>query len=267
MLKSYFWKQNDVLRTVMTTNQQKVSNIVGSTKPLSLFARYDNHLANRPLLTKCITSALIGLSADLLCQIVFSKEFAAKKYDEIKVDWRRTLQFTAIGGLFVAPVSHFWYGFILRTVPGTALVPVLKRLFLDQFCCAPIFLPCFFSLALTLEGTPEAIPSKLQKDWFPTLLTNYVVWIPAQFINFKFNPPRFHVLFANFVGFFWSIYLSYSCYNVDTQSGEHTPTIREMEESVIHAHEKHHSERLEKEARVGTGGVDVGHIIADSAKK
>ena len=59
-----------------------------------------------------------------------------------------------------------------------------------------------------MEGKHEQINDKLSKDWLPTLMTNYSVWIPAQLINFKVVPPQLRVLWANVVGFFWSIYLS-----------------------------------------------------------
>jgi hypothetical protein len=52
--------------------------------------------------------------------------------------------------------------------------------------------------------------SKLGSDWMSAVLANYSVWVPAQFLNFKFVPPGFQVLFSNFVGFGWNIYMSYA---------------------------------------------------------
>ncbi len=188
------------------------TKVVGESK--NIFAKYDEFLIKRPLLTKCITSAGLSLGADLICQIGFSDEFANKLYGDIKIDWKRALKFTAIGGIFVAPTLHYWYGLLATKIPGTTMLDVLKRLSFDQLLFAPLFLPCFFSCALILDGTPELIPSKLKNDWLTTVVTNYAVWVPCQFINFKFMPPHHQVLFANIVGFFWNIYLSYACYNI-----------------------------------------------------
>ncbi len=191
------------------------------------FGKYDNLIHTRPILTKCITSAAIGFTADIICQVFFSEAFQkSKKLADVTVDFRRTLHFTAIAGLLSAPVGHFWYRFIFKQIPGTTVGPVLKRLFFDQVIFAPVFLPFFFSLALTLEGKSEKIPAKLENDLIPTLMSNYVLWLPAQFVNFKYVPTRYNVLFANFVGFFWSIYLSYACYSVDPAKEQRAPTVK-----------------------------------------
>jgi len=50
---------------------------------------------------------------------------------------------------------------------------------------------------------------KLRQDWLNIVVTNYTVWVPAQFINFGSVPPKFQVLFANFVGLGWNVYLSH----------------------------------------------------------
>lgn len=61
-----------------------------------------------------------------------------------------------------------------------------------------------------LEGTPEKIPDKIKNDLLQTVAMNYAVWIPSQFLNFKYIPPHYQVLWANVVGFFWNVYLSMS---------------------------------------------------------
>jgi hypothetical protein len=59
-----------------------------------------------------------------------------------------------------------------------------------------------------LEGKTHEIPLKLYRDWSPTQLTYYFVSIPAQLVNFSLIPPLFRVLWANFIGSFWNIYIS-----------------------------------------------------------
>ncbi|GLD98456.1 hypothetical protein PINS_up007153 [Pythium insidiosum] len=104
-------------------------------------------------------------------------------------------------------------------IPGLSTPAVMKRLALDQLGFAPTFLPVFFSTLLTLEGVPEQIPSKLRQDWWPTVKANWVVWVPAQLLNFRFVPGNLQVLFANVVGLFWNSYLSYV-----SHSGDHADT-------------------------------------------
>jgi protein Mpv17 len=85
----------------------------------------------------------------------------------------------------------------------------MQRLACDQLLFAPTFIAGFLSLALVFEGRPENIPSKLGSDWLPTMRANLSLWVPSMFINFRFVPSQYQVLFSNCVGFFWNIYLSW----------------------------------------------------------
>jgi hypothetical protein len=44
-----------------------------------------------------------------------------------------------------------------------------------------------------LHALKDSIMSKLQKDWPPAVQVNWLLWVPAQFINFKFVPPNLRV--------------------------------------------------------------------------
>ena len=83
---------------------------------------------------------------------------------------------------------------------------------MDQLVFAPCFVPSFFAAVMLLDGKPHLIKQKLSAEWFPTMLTNYTVWVPAMFVNFLFVPPSHQVLFSNGVGFGWNIYISYVSY-------------------------------------------------------
>jgi hypothetical protein len=88
----------------------------------------------------------------------------------------------------------------------------MQRLACDQLGFAPCFIPAFFSVLLTLDGRFQEIPETLKKEWLPTVMTNYTVWVPAMLINFRFIPATHQVLFSNVVGFFWNIYLSFQSF-------------------------------------------------------
>ncbi len=96
----------------------------------------------------------------------------------------------------------------LIAAPTTA--GAVKRLLLDQFVWAPIFITGFFAALLTCEGRPQQIPAKLESDLKDAVLTNWKLWIPAQFINFRFMPPQLQVLFANAVALVWNTYLAWA---------------------------------------------------------
>lgn len=172
-------------------------------QPSSLWITYNRYLTEKPVLTKSITSGVIAFLGDIACQKYFTQE------KEPKMDWKRTFKFTLLGTALVGPLLHYWYGFLVTKIPGTTAVSTLYRVAFDQLLFAPFcILPAFFSASMVLNGTPEQIPDKLKADWFPTVIANFALWVPAQFINFKFMPPQYQVLFANVVGLFWNVYLS-----------------------------------------------------------
>ena len=179
----------------------------------NLWAKYLEYLKESPITTKCVTSGFLSCGADIVCQVQFGDDVLTKKDTEL--DLWRVLKFTSIGTFFVGPVLHFWYGLLSRLFVGASLFSTIQRVAMDQLVFAPLFIPAFFSIILILDGKPELIWDKLKSDWASTMLTNYSVWVPAMFLNFKYVPPTLQVLFSNGVGFGWNIYLSYMSYKVD----------------------------------------------------
>lgn len=172
---------------LLAISQRKFS---GNNSPLpssSLWYKYCDLLERRPLLTKSVTSFLISLTADIICQLgsgdrddSANTTLSAEVIERIvSLDWHRIMKFSFLGGVLVGPTLHFWYGFLARIIPGTTLLASTKRLALDQLVFAPVFIPIFFSSTLMLEGRPNMIVSKIKSDWWSTLLANYVVWVPG----------------------------------------------------------------------------------------
>ncbi|GFP88525.1 protein sym-1 [Phtheirospermum japonicum] len=149
----------------------------------SLLSWYLSLLAEYPVMTKAVTSALLTLVGDMICQIVI---------DQVpSIDLKRTFRFTLLGLVLVGPTLHFWYLYLskLVTIPGAS--GAFLRLLLDQFIFAPIFIGTFLSALLTLEGRPSHAIPKLQQEWFSSVLVNWQLWIPFQFFNFRFVPQQF----------------------------------------------------------------------------
>ncbi|CAM9788893.1 unnamed protein product [Ectocarpus sp. 12 AP-2014] len=205
---------------------------------------YNSLLESRPLTTKAVTSGAIAFAGDVSCQLLAlevakreEEQSSAQDVDEheqhepfgdggarsvaSEIDWGRTLRFTLVGAAVVAPALHAWYGFLIRRLPGTAPATVVKRVALDQLLFAPGFLAVFLSTVMLLDGNAAKIDRKLRADYPTTVVSNWGYWIPAQVINFRFVAPVYQVLYANFVGFFWNIYLSYQSNKVVLKDKEH----------------------------------------------
>ena len=199
-----------------------------------VWGAYTLSLEKRPLLTKSITCGVLSFSADVVSQRLFPQTppaapSAERKTDSLtaaSLDWYRLLKFTTLGIFYVSPTLHLWYGLLARTFPGAHMAATMQRLALDQLLFAPAFIAGFFSLALLLEGRPEMVYDKLRSDWLPTFSANLTLWVPSMFINFRYIPPQYQVLFSNCVGFYWNIYLSFATYKEVTlpeTSGSNLP--------------------------------------------
>uniref|UniRef100_A0A0D6R9K5 Peroxisomal membrane protein MPV17 n=1 Tax=Araucaria cunninghamii TaxID=56994 RepID=A0A0D6R9K5_ARACU len=155
-----------------------------------------------PVTTKAVTSALLTFFGDLFCQFVIE--------ESSKLDAKRIFMFSLLGLVLVGPTLHFWYLSLSKLISGPGAIRASLRLLLDQFLFAPIFIGVFFSSLLTLEGRPAEIPSKLEQEWFASVVANWKLWIPFQFLNFLVVPQQFQVLAANIIALAWNIYLSFA---------------------------------------------------------
>lgn len=45
----------------------------------------------------------------------------------------------------------------------------------------------------TLQGKGHEVKSKLRNDLKPTVIANWKLWVPAQFVNFRLVPPHLQV--------------------------------------------------------------------------
>ena len=80
---------------------------------------------------------------------------------------------------------------------------------LDQGLQAPAFTALVFIFFAVLEGSGfRGGVAACEKDLGPTILKNWLVFVPATFINLGFVPLELRVLFINVVFFFWVIILS-----------------------------------------------------------
>lgn len=184
---------------------------VKSAEIQGLWAKYNYHLIENPLITKGITAGAIAFVADVICQTVFSSDKDSdKKTFFDRIDWKRTFNFTVLNTVFMSTSAHYWYGFLSTKIVGDTMIASAKRVAFDQLLFAPAIISTLFTGNMLLQGERDwnVIINKLKNDLPGTLLYNYSVWVPAQLINFRFVPPQLRVLWANFIGFFWNIYLS-----------------------------------------------------------
>lgn len=189
--------------------------------PRSLWEKYNHQLIVNPLVTKGITAGIIAFTADVICQTCFPTDEETKKKPTLdRIDWKRSLNFTLLNTVFMSTSAHYWYGFLSTRIVGDTILAAVKRVAFDQLVFAPFIISLLFSGNMILKGDGDQIVGKLTEDLPKTMVYNWFVWIPAQIINFRFVPPQLRVLCANFVGFFWNIYLSSATNKVTNNVGK-----------------------------------------------
>lgn len=198
--------------------------------------KYMRALEEKPLQTKMITSGVICGLGDVLAQALAVGGFGAlKNVFELK----RCLIYGSIGGLYLAPLIHYWFEVLekltsRRDVRGVSKgKPVIdesrtntmgerlkkagKMVLLDQAVASPFlnggFLFVFAVASSVFSGygigtATNAGVHKIQTALWPTLLASWKLWPAANFINFMFVPAPLRVLFLNAVGVVWNISLS-----------------------------------------------------------
>lgn len=174
----------------------------GSGKPQGLWDIYMRWVERYPLLTKGATCAVLNAVGDVTSQVFVEKNAA--------VDFHRLMVFSALGAFLVAPALHFWYLTLSKIVTAVGTRGAILRLAADQLAFAPFFNALFISVLMTVEGKSNQIIPKLQQDLIPTVQANWLLWVPAQFVNFRYVPQNLQVLFANMVALIWNTYLSFA---------------------------------------------------------
>lgn len=115
------------------------------------------------------------------------------------INWYRTGKLVLFTTL-ITPAIHHWYLYLLARHPTR---PFLRMLF-DQLFWAPIGTTLFI---VTVNSEPSTSPATHQKI-LQGIRANWMLWPIIQYLNFTYIPPAYNILFANFVSYFWTVYLS-----------------------------------------------------------
>eukprot|EP00775_Hariotina_reticulata_P007534 gene7534-7744_t len=69
----------------------------------------------------------------------------------------------------------------------------LVRMALDQLCFAPLFIGSMIAILTALDGKSDQIVATLKSDLPSAVRANWALWVPAQFLNFRFVPADYQV--------------------------------------------------------------------------
>lgn len=126
-----------------------------------------------------------------------------------ELDRKRTLNMCLSGGT-VGYVCHYTYKYLDIFYPGRNIKRVFKKVVLDQIICSPIAIATFFITMAVLErpNLDEFIKETKYKA-SDLYILEWIIWPPAQMVNFYFLSPKYRVLYDNTISLGFDIYLSY----------------------------------------------------------
>ncbi|KAF8809230.1 hypothetical protein BYT27DRAFT_7187927 [Phlegmacium glaucopus] len=168
-----------------------------------LLRAYNASLLRRPMITQCITAAVLFSAADVIAQQAI--EGKGRKHD-----FARTMRLTFYGGALFGPAMTTWYQLLNRIKFPSPTKALIYRVWLDQTMFSPVAVAFFYTSMSVLEGKPEEALPRVQAAYVPTLVRNWGVYIPTQIINFSVVPPHLRFFVVSIVSLFWNTYLSAS---------------------------------------------------------
>lgn len=163
------------------------------------------------LCTNVIVSASLSALGDVFEQKYEMLTNALEQWDS-----SRTCKMSG-SGVTVGIFCHFWYQFLDRRVHGNTIRTVAKKIFIDQLVGSPLCISTFLVTVALIERNAYEELRNIKKKAIKLYIAEWIVWPPAQFINFYFLPTKFRVLYDNMVSLGYDIYTSYVTHSKDNE--------------------------------------------------
>ncbi|XP_015593792.1 mpv17-like protein 2 [Cephus cinctus] len=151
----------------------------------------------------------VGISISLSA----TGDILEQHYEILKGQWDRwsptRTRNMAVSGMSVGIVCHHWYCYLDARIQGRTIGIVLKKVVIDQLVCSPLCIGMFFlTLGILEMNNWEELKQEIKNKAHRLYIAEYIVWPPAQIINFYFLPTRFRVLYDNTISLGYDVYTS-----------------------------------------------------------
>ncbi|XP_015379495.1 PREDICTED: mpv17-like protein 2 isoform X3 [Diuraphis noxia] len=131
-------------------------------------------------------------------------------------DWSRTARIAVIGSI-LGSVQHIFYRSLDNRYPARDGFTISKKIFIDQMVCTPFNIVLFiYGLGFLEHKSLTEINEEFKDKCAMIFLVDCAVFVPTQYINFKFLDPKYRLLFTNMVSIMYDTFLSYIKYTVSS---------------------------------------------------
>ena len=142
------------------------------------------------------TGVTLGLSAagDFFQQRYEILRSRQEKWDSVRT---RNILLSVVA---VCPFVHYWYIYLDRFLPGRTFGIIMKKVFVDQMIMSPVCILSFLGITGYLEGlSTQKICHDVRTKGLALMKAEWIVWPPAQTLQFWLLPTRYRVLYDNVV--------------------------------------------------------------------
>jgi hypothetical protein len=181
---------------------------------------YLARLTASPLITKSITSGVIGVCGDYCAQWL-DHQLKRRKHDATAItdtgmtyNARRGLA-VLVDGLFVSgPLMHFGYNFFETLIPSGHSLGAIAHVIADSIILDSVFVGTAIIGTGLVEGYrfQQDICPQLQQDYGETLKASWATsaaMVPLQFVCFRFLPIALRALAMNVTDILWGGVISF----------------------------------------------------------
>ena len=176
---------------------------------------YEELLDQWPIVTKSITSGIIGFAGDYLAQVAELHYFKSRR----RFDHYRAFCVSIEGFLVSGPIMHIAFEFLADFTNEREDATEYEKwiIALEQVVLDSVFLSCFFVATLmivtaVLEGRTRKIPEEFRLEYWNGCKGAWLTslgFIPIQTISFRYTPLSFRVLAMNLQDCVWNAVVSY----------------------------------------------------------
>jgi Mpv17 / PMP22 family len=213
----------------LSTSSSSLSSLLSSILAVTVQAPaawYMRVLLQYPLVTKSITSGVIGTVADFMAQKVEysheqkkqrSQQERHQQHEPHRYDARRGASRMADGCFASGPMMHFAYEFMEHVLPIAAsshsTLAAMTHVLADTLLLDSIFVATTFLSTGILEGyAPRQLLRQFRQDYIPAIkvgwLTSFLV-MPIEVACFRFFPLSFRVLAVDMIDILWDSVMSF----------------------------------------------------------
>ncbi|KAL3093704.1 hypothetical protein niasHS_006266 [Heterodera schachtii] len=169
----------------------------------------------KPFFVQVFSAGVLAATGDILCQKFIEKR---DKWDPF-----RTSRFALTTAIVIAPIQFHWFRFMDRRIGNpkrvgpagkVTLQTGLKRVLVDQSLIAPALTAVFlFSVNFLDSFSTQNAIQRTKRIYLDVLINSYKFWPFVQIVNLTVIPLHFRVVFLQFFGIFWNIFLSFKTNN------------------------------------------------------